>query len=568
MHRTPTHLPAAFEPLATPRRSLIVKTLVVALFVTTGCSRSESSGANATGDPVRDLQRSAVETGRCSVVHWGTNPDDYTQWQNHTNRIVPVFAFGTKGQGDGIDLASYAGKRSVYRDEAGLRKLYGRLPPATLNPDAGYFDQTAITEIQEAALEAGKKQIILVVFDGLDWHGLRASSIYRTGKSYDEGRGAGHFLQEYDADGTTQFGEMVTSPFGEAPRLNVDTQAIAVPTATGGYDVSQAGPHAWSTPTEPNYIKGLGSSTRHTYTDSAASATSMHSGIKTFNGSINVAADGRDVKPFGRLAQEKGYSAGVVTSVPVSHATPACAYANNVLRGDYQDITRDMLGLPSVRHPDQPLEGLDVLIGAGHGCDVSSDSSQGANFVAGNKFLTRKDLEAIDHQRGGKYLVSQRTAGRSGRDNLLADAVAAGNEKLRLFGYYGTRDQHLPYRTADGDYTPTVGKERTAEIYSPADIEENPTLADMTEAALIALSARDKPFWLLVEAGDVDWASHDNNVDNMIGAIESGDDAVRTITKWVEENSSWQDAVMIVTSDHGHYFVVRDLAAFGVLSGK
>ena len=44
----------------------------------------------------------------------------------------------------------------------------------------------------------------------------------------------------------------------------------------------------------------------------------------------------------------------------------------------------------------------------------------------------------------------------------------------------------------------------------------------MTAAALAVLSAKDSNFWLMVEAGDVDWAMHDNNIDNAIGAILSG----------------------------------------------
>jgi membrane-anchored protein YejM (alkaline phosphatase superfamily) len=63
-------------------------------------------------------------------------------------------------------------------------------------------------------------------------------------------------------------------------------------------------------------------------------------------------------------------------------------------------------------------------------------------------------------------------------------------------------------------------------------------------------------------AGDVDWACHANNIDNCIGAIRSGDAAVRAIFEWVEERNAWNDTVVIVTSDHGHLFVLTDPAAF------
>jgi alkaline phosphatase len=75
------------------------------------------------------------------------------------------------------------------------------------------------------------------------------------------------------------------------------------------------------------------------------------------------------------------------------------------------------------------------------------------------------------------------------------------------------------------------------------------------------LAARKAPFALFVEAGDVDWGLHDNNLDNAVGAIFSGEEAVRAIIAWVEANSSWDESVLIVTSDHGHYLVIDDDAA-------
>ena len=80
----------------------------------------------------------------------------------------------------------------------------------------------------------------------------------------------------------------------------------------------------------------------------------------------------------------------------------------------------------------------------------------------------------------------------------------------------------------------------------------------MTEAALegVRPTSPAAPFALFVEAGDVDFALHDNNLDNAIGAVLSGDDAVKAIIAWVEKNSNWDDAALIVTADHGHYLVV------------
>ena len=32
--------------------------------------------------------------------------------------------------------------------------------------------------------------------------------------------------------------------------------------------------------------------------------------------------------------------------------------------------------------------------------------------------------------------------------------------------------------------------------------------------------------------------------------------AVKVITDWVEKNSNWDESLLIVTADHGHYLVL------------
>ena len=522
----------------------------------------------AAGDPIRDLQTAAIEAGKADFGHWGWDPDNYVLWGTHSNRLVPVYTFGTKGQSDGVSLSEYMGAQSAYRSEDALRAIFGDVPPETVNPTANYLDQTNIYDLQLAAIDAGKKHVILVVFDGMDWQTTMAAATYANkGVKYTQGRGTGlHFL-DYTADGTSEYGAMVTSPLCNSADVDVDVQT-ATPKESqklGGYSVASGGPHPWSTPTDAEYPVGKTSNEGvvHPYTDSASSATSMTAGRKTYNAAINVTVDGEQLKPLGILVQERGMRAGAVTAVPISHATPAAAYAHNVSRNDYQDLTRDLLGLKSVSHPLTPLAGLDVLIGCGFGQDRAKDSGQGENFVPGNAYLTEADRQAVDARNGGPYIVAMRQEGVSGSEALevaVDDAIARDK---RLFGFFGVDGGHLPFRTADGDYNPTLGRKKTAEEYSEADVAENPTLAECASAALKYLSQGDKPFWLMVEAGDVDWANHDNNIDNSIGAVLSGDAAVKAITDWVEANSNWDETVVIVTADHGHYLVLDQPEALG-----
>ena len=436
------------------------------------------------------------------------------------------------------------------------KEHHGQLPEGSHNPEAEYIDQTDIYRLQLNALEAGKKNIILMVFDGMDWQTTQAAAVYNTKKvAYTEGRGTGLAFLDY-AGTKVDYGYYVTSPHSGDVKIDVDAQLVTggTPTLSGGYDWRLGGSTPWDKAPSRDYLLGLDRNMPHSVTDSASSATSLTAGIKTYNNAINVTADGQQVEPIGRMLQrEKGYSVGIVSSVPISHATPAAGYANNVSRNDYQDLSRDLVGLPSVAHRSMPLEGAEVVLGAGWGEDADEDRKQGDNFVAGNKYLPMADIDKISEANGGNYVVAMRTAGQSGAEVLEKAADEAVESGKRLFGFFGVKGGHLPYRTADGNYDPTLDV-TGREVYSAEDVKENPTLADLTTQALRVLEQDKDGFWLMIEAGDVDWANHANNIDNSIGAVLSGDAAFKAVVQWVEKNSSWEDTVVILSADHGHYF--------------
>jgi alkaline phosphatase len=536
------------------------------------CQQTEAPAASRSStDPIRAMEAAAEATGRATWGHWGDQPDRFISWSNHSNRLIPVYTFG-------MLLDSVAGPRSAYRDAGRLTSLFGRLPDDTLNPAAEYFDQTDIHRLQLMAADAGKRYIFLVVFDGLDWTTTRTAAIATQGRvSYDAGRGTGFAFQDYRG-AETDFGFCVTSPANDGTKVDVDAQALKNPggETPGGYDSRRGGQTPWAPLPDLRYLMGRDRGRPHAVTDSAASATSLCTGRKTYNDAINVDATGRHLEPIARTLQRRGYAVGAVTSVPVSHATPACSYANNVTRDDYQDIARDMLGQPSIAHRTEPLAGLDVLIGAGFGVrgSLESDKDQGANFEPGGKYVADSTLAAIDARRGGRYRLALRTVGQSGDELLTVAAEDAIRRNLRLFGLFGVTEGNLPYQTANGDFDPvgcrpeqTVTADRLRKKYCPlkpyseADLNENPTLADMTRAAIDVLHSRGN-FWLMVEAGDVDWASHANDIDAAIGAVKSGDAAFQAVVKWIERQDAWGDSVVIVTADHGHLFVLDDPTAF------
>jgi alkaline phosphatase len=443
-----------------------------------------------------------------------------------------------------------------------LEKLYGRVPQNTVNPTALYFDQTDIYRLQMAAVDAGYSNIILMVFDGMDWQTARAAALYqRGGVAQESGRGRGLSFQD-SRRMQTDFGFVVTSPWSTGAKVDVNSQTVlSGPTeSTGGYDPLRGGEFPWHEQSKRDYLLGLDKEVPHSVTDSASSATSLVSGVKTYNGAINIRPDGTYLVPIARALQdEQEFKVGIVTSVPVSHATPACAYANNVTRKDYQDISRDLLGLPSSAHRREPLSGVDVLLGGGWGEEAKKDAAQGDNFLPGNQYLHQEDIARVDVRSGGEYVVVQRKEGKPGRKRLMAAAQRAADEDHRLLGFFGVNKGHLPFRTADGRYNPAADVSLSgAETYSQDDIDENPTLAEMTRAALLVLEQAIDGFWLMIEAGDVDWANHSNNLDSSIGAVLSGDEAFNVVMDWIDENNAWSYTAVIVTADHGHFLVIDD----------
>lgn len=510
------------------------------------------SGLFVTGlqaeDFVAELQKKAIADRMAPWGYWGPKPDSYNGWTNHSNRLIPVYVYGASFQ-------QYMKEGSIYRDPERLKALYQRTPESTFNPDADYADQTDIFRLQKQVIQNGKKNVILIVFDGMDWQTTWMAANYASKRvAYTEGRGTGLTMQDYRGV-ETDYGYVVTSPHDDGEEPDVDRQCLKDEPVDkfGGYNWRLAGSFPWSRAVDVEYPIGRSRVCPHSYTDSSSSATSLTAGVKTFNGSVNVMPNLDKVETIAHWAQrEKRMSVGAVTSVPISHATPAASYAHNVSRDDFQDLTRDLIGLPSIAHPTTPLSGLDVLIGSGWGEQAKEPGGQGANFIPGNRYLTAEDVEEIQTREDRRYTFVQRTMDRHGAEVLREATQVAIKSKTRLLGFFGVANGHLPFQTADGDYKP-VEDIRDAEKYSKKDLNENPLLGDMAEAALEILSQNDNGFWLMIEAGDVDWANHANNVDNSIGAVLSGDRAVKRVFDWVESKKSWGDTVVIITADHGHY---------------
>lgn len=80
-----------------------------------------------------------------------------------------------------------------------------------------------------------------------------------------------------------------------------------------------------------------------TYTDSAAAATAISTGVKTYNGNVGLDPDGNELETICEYAQSYDMETGLVVRQVVSHATPAGMVAHNSSRDNYPQILREMI---------------------------------------------------------------------------------------------------------------------------------------------------------------------------------------------------------------------------------
>lgn len=267
-------------------------------------------------------------------------------------------------------------------------------------------------------------------------------------------------------------------------------------------------------------------------TDSAAAATAMSTGKKTYDSAIGVDVSGKPLKNIAEKAKEYGKSTGVVTSVELSHATPASFIAHNSNRVNYEDIAKEMIISSKT----------DVIMGAGNpwfdGNGIKLDEPYSFEYVGGQSVwegLLNGTLEVADSDGDGKADPWTLIQSKSDFQKLKY-----GKTPKRVLGVAEVNSSLQHGRS--GDYY--------AEAYEVPLNKNIPSLADMTSGALNVLDNNKRGFFLMVESGAVDRASHNNQSGRMIEEQISFNEAVEAVVKWVERNSSWEKTLLIVTGDH------------------
>ena len=268
--------------------------------------------------------------------------------------------------------------------------------------------------------------------------------------------------------------------------------------------------------------------------DSAGTMTAMATGVKTRAGHVSVGpsapsgdcAAGRaaPLLTLWELAASQGLATGVVTTTRVTHATPAATFAHVADRGWEADSRMPAgaradgcvdIATQLVHAPDG---GPDVLLGGGRAFFLPTGQA---------------DPEYPDrngYREDGTDLVAEwRRRNPDGSYAWNAAQLAAAPLDGPLLGLFQPWDMQFEHDRA-------------------GDAAGEPSLAEMTRAAITRLQRDPDGYVLLVEGGRIDHAHHGGNAFRALTDTIAMADAVQVAA----DMTSVDDTLVIVTADHSH----------------
>lgn len=207
-------------------------------------------------------------------------------------------------------------------------------------------------------------------------------------------------------------------------------------------------------------------------TDSAAGATALSTGTKTYNGAIGVGPDKKPINTILEEASRQGKATGLVSTSSITHATPASFIAHQPSRSQEEDIAADFLKTD-----------IDVFIGGGH--DFFTKREDGRNLVhelIRKGYVVERELDRIENFKGEK---------------LAGLTAPKGN------GRVADRGNMLPVST---------------------------------QTAIRVLQQNEKGFFLMVEGSFIDSGGHGNNTVQVIEEVLDFDQAVGKALEFAAAN--------------------------------
>uniref|UniRef100_A0A5F5PVI4 Alkaline phosphatase n=1 Tax=Equus caballus TaxID=9796 RepID=A0A5F5PVI4_HORSE len=272
--------------------------------------------------------------------------------------------------------------------------------------------------------------------------------------------------------------------------------------------------------------------------DSAGTATAYLCGVKANYQTIGVSAAarynqcnttrGNEVTSVMNRAKKAGKSVGVVTTTRVQHASPAGTYAHTVNRNWYSDA-------------DMPAEALN------DGCqDIAT------------QLISNMDIDVILGG-GRKYMFPKGTPDPEYPNDASQNGTRVDQRNLVqewLAKYQGA--QYVWNRTVliqasqDPSVTHLMGLFEPEDMKYEAhrDLTLDPSLTEMTEAALRVLSRNPSGFYLFVEGGRIYHGHHAGTAYLALTEATMFDDAIDKASQLTSE----EDTLTLVTADHSHIF--------------
>ena len=231
-----------------------------------------------------------------------------------------------------------------------------------------------------------------------------------------------------------------------------------------------------------------------TITCSAASGTAIASGQKTLYSRLGCDADFNRLESMAFPLKEEGYKIGIMSSVPITHATPAAFYASTPDRGDGYGIMKQI-----------PDSGFDFFGGSGFEDMFGKDGQQ----LGADKYLEQHGYEVC-----------------FGPEEFLASADTC--ERIVFCQQKSKAEDAKAY------------------VSEEADAEDVP-LAEMLQLAIDYLGD-EEPFFIMCEGGDIDWESHSSYTMPMIEKVISFDNAIAVAYEFYKAHP--EETLIVVTADH------------------
>ena len=281
--------------------------------------------------------------------------------------------------------------------------------------------------------------------------------------------------------------------------------------------------------------------------DSAATAVAMVSGVKTdvatlglnknvSNGNCASAA-GNEVQTIFEMAENAGLATGIVSTARIPHATPASTFAKSASRNweNDRDLGRQAdLGCADIASQlvDWPAgDGFEVAMGGGR-----------RNFMT----VDQADPELTD-----------RTGGRNDGRDLTAEWSAKSDKHTVIFDQAGF--DAIDFSTdvkVLGLFEPS---HMQYELDRAGDVSGEPSLKDLTVAAIDRVSQEENGYVLMIEGGRIDHGHHAGNAKRALEDTYALDQAIAAALDKVDLS----ETLIIVTADHSHTLTIAGYPARG-----